>query len=192
MNIIMTLPRYIIDKILSGEKEFEYRCYYPKKFNWQNNKIFVVQKGTGNVVMWMTIGKPIELSGNGRNIAKKEAKCKNSFLAKMWDAVKLYMMPIALKHEYSRPLDLFECFDRRYAPQRYIYTKHEYAIPFQDLLLGTGEEEIGTWHDGPDIDAPTGEYLEIELDWGDGTTKTLFLRQWVYLCGKRVIRWRYA
>lgn len=55
MNILITLPKHLIDKILSGEKEFEMRKCLPKKMKIGEDGFFVVEKGTDNVRCWCRV-----------------------------------------------------------------------------------------------------------------------------------------
>lgn len=55
MNILITLPKHLIDKILSGEKKFEMRKCLPKNMRLGVDGFFVVEKGTDNVVCWCRV-----------------------------------------------------------------------------------------------------------------------------------------
>lgn len=55
MDIVITLPRPLIDKILSGEKTVEIRKNKPKKFNPELDYVFVIEKGTKLAVAWFKI-----------------------------------------------------------------------------------------------------------------------------------------
>lgn len=57
MNILITLPKYLLDKILSGEKKFEMRKCLPKNMNICEDGFFVVEKGTNNVRCWCRVDK---------------------------------------------------------------------------------------------------------------------------------------
>lgn len=51
MNVMITLPRHLIDAIYSGRKTFELRPSRPKYFSLLNDRVYVVEKGTKHVVM---------------------------------------------------------------------------------------------------------------------------------------------
>ena len=55
MNIIITLPKHLIDKILSGEKKYEMRKCLPKNMKIGEDGFFVVEKGTDNVRCWCRV-----------------------------------------------------------------------------------------------------------------------------------------
>lgn len=52
MNILITLPKNLIDDIISGKKKYEMRKYLPK-FMWLGvDGFFVVEKGTDKIRCW--------------------------------------------------------------------------------------------------------------------------------------------
>lgn len=55
MNILITLPRHLIDKILSREKRFEMRKCLPNNMRLGVDGFFVVEKGTNKVVCWCRV-----------------------------------------------------------------------------------------------------------------------------------------
>lgn len=65
MDIIITLPKNLIEKILSGEKTVEVRTRRPLWFNLYNNIVYVVQKGTRRVVMDFTIERFVDVDYAG-------------------------------------------------------------------------------------------------------------------------------
>lgn len=57
MNILITLPKNLLDKILSGEKKFEMRKRLPKNMKLGEDGFFVVEKGTDKVRCWCRVDK---------------------------------------------------------------------------------------------------------------------------------------
>ena len=57
MNILITLPKHLIDKIISGEKKFEMRKCLPKNMRLGEDGFFVVEKGTNEVRCWCRVDK---------------------------------------------------------------------------------------------------------------------------------------
>lgn len=55
MNIVITLPRPLIDKIVSGEKTVEIRKSKPKNFNPEHDHVSVIEKGTKLAIAWFKI-----------------------------------------------------------------------------------------------------------------------------------------
>lgn len=50
MNIVITLPRHLIDKILSGEKKVELRKAAPRQFYCNIDEVYVAEKGSDRIV----------------------------------------------------------------------------------------------------------------------------------------------
>lgn len=55
MNILITLPKSLLEKIISGKKEFEMRKCLPKQMKIGEDGFFVVEKGTDNVRCWCRV-----------------------------------------------------------------------------------------------------------------------------------------
>lgn len=55
MNILITLPKHLIEKIISGEKKFEMRKCLPKNMKLGEDGFFVVEKGTDEVRCWCRV-----------------------------------------------------------------------------------------------------------------------------------------
>lgn len=55
MDVLITLPKHLIEKILSGEKTIEMRKTFPKKLEVGHDGFFVVEKGTNNVRCWCRV-----------------------------------------------------------------------------------------------------------------------------------------
>lgn len=55
MNILITLPKELISKIISGEKIFEMRKCQPKRLQVGEDGFFVVEKGTDKVHCWCRV-----------------------------------------------------------------------------------------------------------------------------------------
>lgn len=52
MNVLITLPKNLIDTIISGEKTFEMRAVKPHLMKCSEDGFFCVEKGTDNVLCW--------------------------------------------------------------------------------------------------------------------------------------------
>lgn len=51
MDILITLPKNLIQRIREGKKDIELRKNYPRKFDTKIDFVFVVEKGTHDVVL---------------------------------------------------------------------------------------------------------------------------------------------
>lgn len=65
MDIVITLPKNLIEKILSGEKTVEVRTRRPIQFDLYKDIVYVVQKGTRHVVMNFTIEQFVDVDQAG-------------------------------------------------------------------------------------------------------------------------------
>lgn len=55
MNIMITLPKKLIEDIISGKKKFEMRKCLPKHMKIGEDGFFVVEKGTNEVRCWCRV-----------------------------------------------------------------------------------------------------------------------------------------
>lgn len=55
MNILITLPKDLIEKIISGEKTYEMRKNQPKHWKIGVDGFFVVEKGTDKIRCWCRV-----------------------------------------------------------------------------------------------------------------------------------------
>ncbi len=55
MNILITLPKHLIDCIIRGEKLYEMRKSLPKHMKIGEDGFFAVEKGTSNVRCWCRV-----------------------------------------------------------------------------------------------------------------------------------------
>lgn len=55
MNVLITLPKKLIDRIVSGDKLIEMRKVFPRHMKVGEDGFFVVEKGTKNVVCWCRV-----------------------------------------------------------------------------------------------------------------------------------------
>lgn len=60
MNVLITLPKDLTDKIISGDKLYEMRKCLPIHMKIGENGFFVVEKGTENVRCWCRVDDVIE------------------------------------------------------------------------------------------------------------------------------------
>lgn len=62
MNILITLPKNLIEDIISGKKKYEMRKFQPKYMRVGKEGFFVVEKGTDKIRCWCRVDavrKPI-------------------------------------------------------------------------------------------------------------------------------------
>lgn len=55
MNVLITLPKHLLEKIISGDKQFEMRKTLPRQMKIGEDGFFVVEKGTDEVKCWCRV-----------------------------------------------------------------------------------------------------------------------------------------
>ena len=66
MNVLITLPKNLLDKIISGEKKIEMRKCMPNYLKVGEDGFFVVEKGTDKVKCWCRVDAAINTDINER------------------------------------------------------------------------------------------------------------------------------
>ena len=64
MNVLITLPKNLIDAIISGEKTFEMRSVKPQLMECSEDGFFCVEKGTDNVRCWCQCDYTLKLDAD--------------------------------------------------------------------------------------------------------------------------------
>lgn len=64
MNVLITLPKHLIDAILSGKKQFEMRLSKPAQMDLKKDGFFCVEKGTDNVRCWCRCDAIVAMDSN--------------------------------------------------------------------------------------------------------------------------------
>lgn len=62
MNILITLPKNLIEKIFTGEKKYEMRKCLPRRMRIGEDGFFVVEKGTEEVRCWCRVDACIDFN----------------------------------------------------------------------------------------------------------------------------------
>lgn len=122
MNILITLPKNLIEKIISGEKKFEMRKCLPKNMVIRKDGFFVVEKGTNDVRCWCRVDGYIYTFMHYFNSKcySRLLKVPEGYIQKYANGKKVYLWKIGKVIE-------FECLcrdslfvDRN--PQQFAYT----------------------------------------------------------------------
>lgn len=61
MNVLITLPKNLLENIICGKKKYEMRKCLPKNMKIGEDGFFVVEKGTDDVRCWCRVDKVEEL-----------------------------------------------------------------------------------------------------------------------------------
>ena len=136
MNILITLPKHLIEKIILGEKKFEMRKCLPKYMRIGVDGFFVVEKGTDDVRCWCRVDETyisiIDRCSAGyfanlENLANK-VKVSENYIEKYANGKKIYLWKIG-------KVNVFECLGRGSLgvdknPQQFAYCPLSYGESF--------------------------------------------------------------
>lgn len=96
MNILITLPKHLIEKIMSGEKKYEMRKCLPNQMKIGEDGFFIVEKGTDKIRCWCRVDKVIGYDA-GVNFAGLHAQdlcVSREYIAKYANEKKVYLWKI--------------------------------------------------------------------------------------------------
>lgn len=122
MNILITLPKNLIEKILSGEKKFEMRKCLPKQMKIGVDGFFVVEKGTDDIRCWCRVDDVRETYINHYNAGLFAPRlCVSDEYIEMYaDSKKVYLWKIGTVVPFEGFKRSSLCVDKN--PQQFIYT----------------------------------------------------------------------
>lgn len=126
MNIVITLPQFLIEKIVCGEKTIEVRTKIPRTFDTNGDCVFVVEKGTNTIVAWFIIDKFLwgnMYSSYWKYHGKKMGINKEWYLRYCSDKKQLCLWFIKKAKMFKHPIPINYFDDVHKAPQSFIYTQ---------------------------------------------------------------------
>lgn len=132
MNIIITLPHDLIEEIFIGHKVYEARKAIPSFFDPEKDRVYMVEKGTDNVVGFFTIANFTTVPTTGATLDCLKAKICVSYmyLEKYYRHYeKAVLWRIKNYFRFYVPLSLSVMFDKEKAPQSYFYTDKNWGPP---------------------------------------------------------------
>jgi len=127
MNILITLPAYLIAKITSGRKEYEMRKCVPKNMKIGVDGFFVVEKNTDEVRCWCRVDEIKEVHMNYFNAQYYASRLgvTSDYLLEYANGKKVYLWKIG---KVIQTGDLYRDFlfvDRN--PQQFAYCPLSYG-----------------------------------------------------------------
>lgn len=127
MNVLITLPKHLIDSIISGEKTYEMRRVFPKFMKIGEDGFFAVEKGTSNVRCWCRIDSVYGTYIDTKNSSWFAARlCVNEdYVRKYADGKKVCLLKIGKVIELS-DLDRSSLFVEK-NPQQFAYCPLSYG-----------------------------------------------------------------
>ena len=130
MNVVITLPKDLLEKIISGEKQFEMRKCVPKYLRIGEDGFFVVEKGTDNVRCWCMVDDIFEtdISTISTKLLASQLCVTEEYIEKYANSKKVYLWDIGEVKtlEHLKREELF--VDRN--PQSFAYTPLSYGKSF--------------------------------------------------------------
>lgn len=130
MDIAITLPKFLWEQICSGEKQYECRKSIPRNFFRDTDKVFVILKGSTDVVGWFEITRFLSCV----EVDEVKEKYLNKLgiieewldeYAKHEDVLQLWEInPVV--YEFSKPQNRESFLGIRNNPQSYVYCHPEY------------------------------------------------------------------
>lgn len=136
MNVVITLPRNLITAIVSGAKTIEFRKSYPKEFDCRKDFVFVIEKGTRNVVAYFLVSdfqyetNPVEI---WRDYSIQIGVSFFWFMAYAPRCRAYYLWRIRKAAYLYTPLDRELSLGLTTNPQSYVYTQYTCAHAGSDL-----------------------------------------------------------
>lgn len=133
MNILITLPKKLIEDIISKRKGFEMRSVIPKHFNTTRDGFFVVEKGTNKIHCWCRVSRFVEINVQDENI--RHLACSLCVSVKYVRNYALthrhvYLWKIDKVIQFEHPLDRSAELLVEHNPQSYSYCPLSYGESF--------------------------------------------------------------
>jgi len=132
MDIAITLPKHLWDKIVSGEKKFECRKRVPFNFMRAYDKVYVILKGTKDVAGYFSIEEFRYMFVEDVDQKLLDTLCIDrkwfDEYAKHYDELHFWKIRKNV-HEFPVPKDRETFLNLAANPQSYVYcTPHEKPI----------------------------------------------------------------
>lgn len=136
MDVVITLPKKLIHAIVSGAKTIEFRKTYPKDFDCRKDCVYIIEKGTRNVVAFFLVSdfqyetNPVEI---WRDYSIQIGVPFFWFMAYAPRCRAYYLWRIRKAAYLYTPLDRELSLGLKTNPQDYVYTKYKSAQAGADV-----------------------------------------------------------
>lgn len=133
MNIVITLPKYLIDAILKGEKNLEMRKCVPRLLRRGEDGFFVVQKGTKIVRCWCRVEYMVQLEDSCKPLSviiKHLAISQEFFEAYCSGAKNIYLWRIGKVRQFKYGSMTLKDLVVDRAPQSFAYCPLSFGESF--------------------------------------------------------------
>lgn len=136
MDVVITLPKKLIHAIVSGVKTIEFRKNYPRDFDCRKDCVYIIEKGTRNVVALFLVSdfqyetNPVKI---WRDYSIQIGVPFFWFMAYAPRCRAYYLWRIRKASYLYTPLDREVFFGLTTNPQGYVYTKYGAAPAGPDV-----------------------------------------------------------
>lgn len=125
MDIAITLPRSLWDKIVSGEKTIELRKNFPKMFHVNSDKIYVILKGTKQVAGYFQVSSfeyfYAESISDFKPILAKISVPRQWIVNYVGYSSVVYLWHIRYVHPFVKHIERRSIWNMKSNPQSYVY-----------------------------------------------------------------------
>lgn len=125
MDIAITLPRSLWDKIVSGEKTIELRKNFPKMFRVNSDKIYVILKGTKKIAGYFQVSSfeyfYAESVSDFDPILSKISVPRQWIIGYVGYSSAVYLWHIRYVHPFVRLIERRSVWNIKTNPQSYVY-----------------------------------------------------------------------
>ena len=122
MNVVITLPKDLLEKIISGEKKFEMRKCEPKHMRIGVDGFFVVEKGSDDIRCWCRVDDIFEtdISAYSTKLLASQLCVPEDYIEKYANYKKVYLWDIGKVKTFENLKRDDLLVDRN--PQSFAYT----------------------------------------------------------------------
>lgn len=131
MNILITLPKDLLENIIWGRKQFEMRKCLPEQMTIGDDGFFVVEKGTDKIRCWCRVDSYRYVSINYYSaIYYAHRLCvPEEYVHKYANGKKVFLWKIGKVIEFKNLKREWLQVNRN--PQQYVYCPFSYGEPFE-------------------------------------------------------------
>lgn len=132
MDIVITLPKHLVEAFIRGDKTAELRKSRPLYLKTGEDGFFIVTKGTGVVLCWCRVS---EIKKLDKNTTLTEEEKKSLFVDDFWvekyrnNSKHCYIWKIDKVKRLYPPVTLHELMIDK-APQQFAYCFLSYGVSF--------------------------------------------------------------
>lgn len=132
MNVVITLPKDLLEMIISGKKKYEMRKCMPNHLRLGIDGFYVVEKGTDNIRCWCRVDEFVDIYFDYYNVKwfRPHICVPERYIMDYAKGKRVCLWKIGKVHsfKYKKLRDL--AVDRN--PQQFSYTPFSYGDPLDD------------------------------------------------------------